>query len=289
MDTVTHTLFGLSLYGAVNKEHMEPQQKRALLCCMIVGSQIPDIDVISAWWDTQGRYQMWHRGITHSIFLVPLWALVITWLSGLLFKIKRWQWYGLTALAVLIHDTSDIFNAWGTGYFEPLSAARLTNGTTPIVDVVFWLLMLLGFLVARFRWVKWPSHRIFQVVWLFIALHTMSQATQGALLYEQQRDNYDEVTIVADFIPTQFSIVGKKGNVVEMKYGNVFQGLQLRHTFVSDDNVDQQLVFRQNPRARTLVEWAPFVVWTEDEKRITVFDPRFYRGKASFLTEEYVK
>jgi inner membrane protein len=46
MDTITHTLFGLTLYGAANKSNMNKSHKRALLFTTVVGSQIPDIDVV---------------------------------------------------------------------------------------------------------------------------------------------------------------------------------------------------------------------------------------------------
>jgi inner membrane protein len=62
MDTLTHTLFGLTTYGAVNKEKMNKETKKAVFFTTLVGSQIPDIDVISRLWDNEGMYQMWHRG-----------------------------------------------------------------------------------------------------------------------------------------------------------------------------------------------------------------------------------
>lgn len=79
MDSVTHTLFGLTIFGATNKENMSKEVKKSAFVAAVAGSLIPDIDVISQLWDTEGMYQMWHRGVTHSIFMVPVWALLI-WL-----------------------------------------------------------------------------------------------------------------------------------------------------------------------------------------------------------------
>src|SRR5690606_5373187 len=136
-----HTLFGLGLYGAVNKRDMDKNTKRAYLLTAVGASQIPDIDVISRLWDTEGLYQMWHRGITHSVFLTPVWALLFFLLSFLLFKVKDKKLFLLGWLAVFIHNTSDLFNAWGTGYLEPFSNMRITFGTIPIVDLVIWFIM----------------------------------------------------------------------------------------------------------------------------------------------------
>lgn len=289
MDTITHTLFGLAIYGAVSKEGMSKQEKRALLACSLAGSQIPDIDVISSLWDTEGRYQMWHRGITHSIFLAPLWAGLLAMLARTVFRVKGWFWFWLTLIAVAIHNTSDIFNSWGTGYLEPFSTMRVTFGTIPIVDLVFWLFILSGYITVKYGPGLWPSHQVFRVVWLLIALHVGMQSAQGVWLYQQTADKYDQVTLVADFVPTQFMVVGKKGETVELLKGSVYGGLTLTERLKSDETADKERLFRNNPKARTLTEWSPFVVWEESPERIAVYDPRFYRNGFSFLTEEYRK
>lgn len=104
MDTITHTLFGLTLYGAVDKSRMTRREKQALLFTTVTGSQIPDIDVISAWWDTAGRYQMWHRGLTHSVFLVPVFAALLAGMARLVWKVKGWSWFVIGMIAVFIHN-----------------------------------------------------------------------------------------------------------------------------------------------------------------------------------------
>jgi inner membrane protein len=52
MDTITHTLFGLTLYGAIDKRTIQPNLKKSLFAAALVGSQIPDIDVISSLTET---------------------------------------------------------------------------------------------------------------------------------------------------------------------------------------------------------------------------------------------
>jgi inner membrane protein len=289
MDTITHTMFGFALYGTAKTVDMPKNERRALFFAVLAGSQIPDIDVISALWDTNGQYQMWHRGITHSIFLAPFWALILSYLFGLIFKTRLRILYPLTLLAVVIHCTADIFNAWGTGYLEPFSQMRLTFGTISIVDLVFWALMLAGFLYARFGPRKWPAHIIYRAVWLFIVLQVLSQSVQGYILYQQHRAQYEQLTLVADFIPFQFTVVGKNGDLIELRYGNVFRGTTLQTTLRSNEQANKQLLFDKNPRARTLVQWSPFVVFVEDQQRIAVYDPRFYRNGSSFLIEQYDK
>ncbi|MDH4619347.1 metal-dependent hydrolase [Brevibacillus sp. AY1] len=285
MDSVTHTLFGLTLYGAVDKSTMTKKEKRALLATAIAGSQIPDIDVISSWWDTTGRYQMWHRGITHSLFMVPVWGALIAVSARVLFRVRGGFWFLFAMLAVWIHNTSDIFNAWGTGYFEPFSSARLTFGAIPIVDVVFWLLMATGLLITRLGRGRFPSHRVFRIVWALMAVHVMAQSVQGAVLVNSVKADFEQTTLTADFIPGVFTVVGKRDEEVQLLRGSVWSELKPVAILESREDTDLQPLFAQNPKAKTLYEWSPFVVIVNDEERVGLYDPRFYRNGASFLFE----
>lgn len=285
MDTVTHALFGLTLYGAFDKRALTAHEKQALLFTTVVGSEIPDIDVISRFWDEAGRYQMWHRGLTHSVLLVPLWALLLLAVVWLLWRIGNWKLFGAGALAVWIHDSSDLFNAWGTGYFEPFSQMRVTFGTVPIVDVVFWLLMLAGLLAARYGRERWQPHKVYQTVWLLMALHVAVQSIHGYALYREAKQHYEQVALSADFIPGVFTVVGKNGAQVILTTGATWSGQKHVATLTSREDADLNRLFDANPKARTLKEWAPFVVVVDDGQRVGVYDPRFYRNGQSFLFE----
>ncbi|WP_438447194.1 metal-dependent hydrolase [Gorillibacterium sp. sgz5001074] len=288
MDTITHTLFGLTLYGSVDKRGWEKPAKRALLFTAVLGSQAPDIDVVSSLWDTAGRYQMWHRGFTHSVFLVPVWAALLFLLARLLWKRQAGgRLFGMGLLAVFIHDTSDLFNAWGTGYFEPWSPMRVTFGTIPIVDPLFWLIMLAGWLWVRYRLLPkgWPGHLAYRAVWALMALHVGLQSAQGYLLYREAHSHYEQVALSADFVPGQFTVIGKQGSEVVLEKGNVFTGLTERIRLESREDADLERLFAANPKAKTLMEWSPFVVVVDDGQRLGVYDPRFYRNGQSFLFE----
>jgi inner membrane protein len=288
MDTLTHTLFGLALYGAVNKTEMTAKEQRALLFTAVAGSQIPDIDVISAWWDTAGRYQMWHRGITHSLFLVPVWAALLAAIVRGLFRLRGRIYFGMALLAVFIHDTSDIFNAWGTGYFEPFSAVRLTFGTVPIVDLVFWAILAGSFLYVRLgrkREGRPRSFQVYRIAWALMALHVALQTAQGMSLMHQTKGDFDQSVLSADFIPGIFTVIGKKDGTVTLQRGSMWTGLETVIELESKEEADLALLFQDKPEAKTLVEWAPFVVVVDDGERLGVYDPRFYRGGQSFLYE----
>ncbi|WP_264736979.1 metal-dependent hydrolase [Cytobacillus firmus] len=283
MDTITHTLFGLSLYGAVDKRDMDKNSKRAYLLTAVGASQIPDIDVVSRLWDTEGLYQMWHRGITHSVFLTPVWALLFFLLSFLLFKVKDKKLFLLGWIAVFIHNTSDLFNAWGTGYLEPFSNMRITFGTIPIVDLVFWTIMGIAYIFSRRNKLKSPYY--FKMAWAFLLLHVMIQSAQGFMIYKQYNDQYDQVALSADFIPWTFSVITKKDDEITIFNDNLFKKEETQYVLQSRETADLDKLFSQRPEAKTLYEWSPFVVLVDDDERLGLYDPRFYRNGQSFLFE----
>lgn len=283
MDTITHTLFGLSLYGAVDKQRMDKNSRKAYLLTAVGASQIPDIDVISRFWDTEGLYQMWHRGITHSVFLTPVWALLFLLLSFLLFKVKDKKLFLLGWLAVFIHNTSDLFNAWGTGYLEPFSAMRVTFGTIPIVDIVFWIIMAAAYFFTKRNKSKSPFY--FKMAWAFMLLHVVIQSTHGYLIYKQYDEKYDQVALSAEFIPWTYSVITKKDDEVTIFTDTLFTEKITQYVLQSKEAADLDKLFSERPEAKTLYEWSPFVVLVDDDERLGLYDPRFYRNGQSFLFE----
>jgi inner membrane protein len=287
MDTITHTLFGAAIYSSINRENMDKPMKRSLLFTAMLGSLAPDIDVISSLWDTAGMYQMWHRGITHSIFAVPVFALILSLLCYLFWKVKDRKVFYIGLLSVFIHNTSDLFNAWGTGYLEPFSSVRVTFGTIPIVDLVFWVLILGGFILVKWR--KLVSHKVFKIVGLLLVLHTGLQSLQGWVIYQNAADRYEQVALSAGFIPGHFSIIGKNGAEIEISEATVWSKPQIQVSLTSSEDADLDYLFAVNPAAKTLYQWSPFVVVEDLPDRIAVFDPRFYRNGESFLNEYALK
>ncbi|KMJ57523.1 hydrolase [Bacillus sp. LL01] len=283
MDTITHTLFGMTIYGAVDKREDDKKTKIAMFVSAVGASQIPDSDVISSLWDTEGMYQMWHRGITHSLFMVPVWALLFFLISIWFLKRRDWRFLWVPLIAVFIHNTADLFNAWGTGYLEPFSSIRITFGTIPIVDFVIWLIIAIAFF-ARKLWNR-ERHLLYRLVWLLIIVHVTIQTSQGYLLYKQYEDKYEQVALSASFLPWHFSVIGKNGQAVEILDDALFTSPKLQYTLESAEESDLNELFAQVPEAKTLYEWSPFVVIVDDDERLGIYDPRFYRNGQSFLFE----
>jgi len=92
------------------------------------------------------------RGITHSVFVMPVLALLLA------YAFRRWTSFkslgpliGLSALGVFLHTGMDLFNSWGVRPFAPFSDYRLGNGWLGIVDPWIWLILGVGLLAGFLR------------------------------------------------------------------------------------------------------------------------------------------
>ena len=119
----------------------------------------PDLDFVLSYAGTV-TYLEQHRGVTHSVLLLPFWALLISWiLAKILREPRGWRaLYGVTALSIAAHILGDLITSFGTIVFAPLSDWRAGIGTTFIIDLWFSGIILAGLVVsAVFRRSRWPA------------------------------------------------------------------------------------------------------------------------------------
>ena len=92
------------------------------------------------------EYLLNHRGVTHSLALLPLWALGVSWLlAKLLREPGGWRaLYGVTALAIGAHIAGDVITSYGTMLLAPFSDWRAGIGTTFIVDLWVTGIIVIG-------------------------------------------------------------------------------------------------------------------------------------------------
>ena len=101
---------------------------------------------------------IYHRGITHSLILLPLWALLLATLFALLTRGRyRWRMFaGVCALGIATHIVGDVITAFGTMIFAPFSYLRVALPTTFIIDPYFTAIIAFGligsFIAANPRW-----------------------------------------------------------------------------------------------------------------------------------------
>jgi membrane-bound metal-dependent hydrolase YbcI (DUF457 family) len=155
MDTITHAfagaLLGKALFTTRRSEapaEFSPQS-RLLITAATIGSIFPDVDFFYQFVSRDNLAILkYHRYITHSLVLLPLWAVGIALLL-------RWgarrlgiapPSFGSTALAAAFglasHILLDVVTAFGTMMWSPLSNRRIQWDTMFVLDFTLSALLL---------------------------------------------------------------------------------------------------------------------------------------------------
>jgi inner membrane protein len=94
-----------------------------------------------------------HRGFTHSLLFAFLSTPIFAWGANKLerrvdLSYARWNLFFL--IEILLHLFIDSFNAYGTGWFEPFSHARISFHTLYVADPLFSIVPVIAFIVLLF-------------------------------------------------------------------------------------------------------------------------------------------
>ncbi len=164
MDTLTHALSGALLARATAPTpaaDVIPIRRRIAIGAL--AAAFPDIDVVASWLSPLS-YLYHHRGVTHSLVMLALWALLLAWLCTRVWRNVEnagpgWRAYaGVIAWGIAAHIAGDWITSFGTMVFAPLSDWRAALSTTFIIDLWFSGIIIAG-LLASWLWRKsrWPA------------------------------------------------------------------------------------------------------------------------------------
>lgn len=162
MDTLTHALSGALagrlLAPAVTASSPSPTTLRTwqAVAAGALTATFPDSDFVLGY-VSELAYLRGHRGVTHSLILLPLWGLL---LAGLCARYTRrggragpdWRaFYAIACAGLAIHIAGDLITQFGTMILAPFSDRRFAIGTTFIIDLVFTGIIVAG-LAASALW-----------------------------------------------------------------------------------------------------------------------------------------
>ena len=154
MDTITHgivgALAGKALFAGRDvpagfaksgESHAlsSPTARAAIVACAL-GAMFPDIDIFAGPLEHNPLAIMeWHRNITHSAVMLPLWALLLAAVSIPLARLLKWKsppfltLFAIYAVGIGTHIFLDLVTNFGTMVWSPLRYSR------PAWDWVFIL------------------------------------------------------------------------------------------------------------------------------------------------------
>lgn len=160
MDTLTHALSGALLARATApalSADVLPLRRRIAIGAL--AAAFPDIDIVVSWLSPLS-YLYHHRGVTHSLVMLALWAALLAWLCTCVWRSgPAWRAYaGIIAWGIAAHIAGDWITSFGTMVFAPLSDWRAALSTTFIIDLWFSGIIIAGLLGSwLWRKARWPA------------------------------------------------------------------------------------------------------------------------------------
>jgi membrane-bound metal-dependent hydrolase YbcI (DUF457 family) len=160
MDTITHgiagALIGKALFRGKDMFASQPMNRgRIITWSLMIGAIFPDSDVIRDIFSSNELLIVtWHRSITHSLLMLPLWAVVLALLTQLFVKSRKWKAPSFSALTflyaagILSHILLDLVTAFGTMIWSPFEWSRPAWDLVFIVDFTLTAIFLVPQLLA---------------------------------------------------------------------------------------------------------------------------------------------
>jgi membrane-bound metal-dependent hydrolase YbcI (DUF457 family) len=171
MDTITHGIAGALIskatFGGGDLLPRGEIEKRTIITwALMLGAIFPDSDVLRDFFSKDQLLMLtWHRSITHSLLCLPIWAVLLAYLTGVVARWRRWEGppfltlTGLYAVGILSHIFLDLVTSFGTMIWSPLEWSRPAWDILVIIDFAFSGIVLIPQLLAwahsdaeRVRW-----------------------------------------------------------------------------------------------------------------------------------------
>jgi membrane-bound metal-dependent hydrolase YbcI (DUF457 family) len=137
----THTFVGISLA----RSGLDDWVPKAALTA-VIAANLPDVDIVT-WLSGTPSYLEYHRGITHSFFAIPFFALV---LSAVMYLVSEnfWRTFVVALAAMYTHPLLDYANTYGLRPFLPWDGTWYYGDTLPIIDPYLDSILLIGILAG---------------------------------------------------------------------------------------------------------------------------------------------
>lgn len=181
MDTITHGIVGALIGKAFFAGHDEPAANgqaarsdrgaRVAIVAATLGAIFPDCDTLAGpLMHNPLAIMIWHRSITHSLVMLPVWALVLALLTRVCVRWRGWQspslanLYLIYAVGLGSHIFLDVITSFGTMVWSPVRYARIAWDWMFILDFTLVALALVPQLVA------WTLRRPDRQLWRALAV-----------------------------------------------------------------------------------------------------------------------
>jgi inner membrane protein len=133
MDSMTHILTGGVIARAIDDKKLGAW---GTIAGLAVGF-FPDTDFVLGLFNRQ-FYVEYHRDFTHSLILIPFYALFFSWVFVKLSKRPHfWSYYKICFPVLVSHVLLDLFTSYGTMIFSPFFDNRYAWDLVFVIDLIF--------------------------------------------------------------------------------------------------------------------------------------------------------
>lgn len=179
MDSLTQALLGATVAATVAPKGY---RKRAILTGALLGT-LPDLDVMISY-PTDVEAFTYHRGFSHSLFVLPIVAVFLLPLLRRFYRSMSWvRLYLLVVLALVTHPLLDAMTTYGTQLLYPLAVTPTFVSSIFIIDPLYslWLLAGVGLYLFSPHW-RWANSVGLLVSTLYLGLGVAMQQLAKAEL-----------------------------------------------------------------------------------------------------------
>lgn len=146
MDSITQIALGASVAAICVKPG---DRRKAAVIGACLGT-LPDLDVLIDYGDAVSNFT-YHRGFSHSLFVLFPFSIAIWWLLSRFYlpvKESPKHWMFAIILALVTHPLLDAHTVYGTQLFWPIPSPPVMWSTLFIIDPLYTLPLLVGFIAA---------------------------------------------------------------------------------------------------------------------------------------------
>ncbi len=276
MDNLAHTLIGIGVARAGLSRRCGPGTTLTLA----LASNLPDIDVLWAFWDPLDRFLL-RRTHTHALITLPI-------LAALLALALRWRrpersWlvlFGLSALGIALHLLFDLVNSFGVVLLWPFTLRRFELASVFIIDLFIWGVMIAPMVASRFLKSESARLRGYQSAVALLAVYVVLCSAGHARAESLARKHFhaDALQVFPEPLgPQRFRTAARVGDEWRVSLWEVLSGSEARvESLHTDEAAPRVAELRATPAGRRLGRFMAAPVWTlYPDGRIEVYDLRF--------------
>ncbi len=168
MDTITHGIAGALLA----KSFLPKRTGRLAARAVTLGAILPDIDFIADFVSNHPLiHAEFHRSITHSFVMLPVWALLLGALTSRWDERRRWLLLsGLYGVGLALHVCLDLITSYGTLILAPWSRDRFALDIIFFADLTLTSVVLLPQLLAWIYSSRDQTAHRGMIAWVSVAI-----------------------------------------------------------------------------------------------------------------------